>query len=256
MSAYSAVVDERRLLEQVASDYRARGYEVIVEPAPRTLPEPLRRFRPDLIAHGPDETLVIEVKRPDAPVEAANLSGLVEAAKQCGWRVALHPVPLSATADVMGPAHVADWADAAANLLEQNLIEQALVVAFPALEAVLNRLAADHSLHADRWSMERVLRELVAQDALSEAEFQLLDELWRVRSVVVHGRVVEIPGLGEKVRELIAVVRWYAEHPQLTVSAVAGALETEPDESSRRLDGIYPGIPTLIQEAVVRSLRH
>ena len=48
--------------QEVAREYEARGYRVLIEPGPNDLPQSLARFRPDLIARGSDETVLVEIK--------------------------------------------------------------------------------------------------------------------------------------------------------------------------------------------------
>jgi len=52
----------RQKLQEIAAEYQARGYEVLVEPGPEKLPEFLASFRPDLVARGPNESVVVEIK--------------------------------------------------------------------------------------------------------------------------------------------------------------------------------------------------
>ena len=49
-------------VREVAAEYEAQGYKVLVEPSPAKLPEFLEGFHPDLIAQGPNESVVVEVK--------------------------------------------------------------------------------------------------------------------------------------------------------------------------------------------------
>ena len=53
---------ERDRLDKVAQDYRARGYQVRIQPHREDLPDFLSSFEPDLLASGKGETIVIEVK--------------------------------------------------------------------------------------------------------------------------------------------------------------------------------------------------
>src|SRR5688572_13574751 len=77
----------REALERVASEYRERGYRVLVEPRGRDLPGFLRDANPDLIATRGDETLVIEVKNSPKDVDPVQLRVLSERiAAQRGWR--------------------------------------------------------------------------------------------------------------------------------------------------------------------------
>lgn len=53
---------EARRLQQVAEEYRARGYEVLLEPQRNQLPRALARLHPDLVARKGEELVVVEVK--------------------------------------------------------------------------------------------------------------------------------------------------------------------------------------------------
>ena len=55
-------IRERRKIREVAREYRRAGYEVLVEPSGPQVPAFLGDYRPDLIAVGDRESVVIEVK--------------------------------------------------------------------------------------------------------------------------------------------------------------------------------------------------
>lgn len=55
--------NEHELLSEVANQYRSQGYQVFVEPRVEGLPDFLREFRPDLVARGKKENVVVEVKQ-------------------------------------------------------------------------------------------------------------------------------------------------------------------------------------------------
>ena len=52
----------QRKVREIAADYRAHGYDVRIEPGPEELPAFLAGFRPDPIARGPHDSVVVEVK--------------------------------------------------------------------------------------------------------------------------------------------------------------------------------------------------
>ncbi|MFB0506541.1 MAG: hypothetical protein ACETWT_07405 [Thermodesulfobacteriota bacterium] len=49
-------------IEAVAREYRKKGYDVTIEPSSHELPSFLQGFRPDIIARGENEIVIIEVK--------------------------------------------------------------------------------------------------------------------------------------------------------------------------------------------------
>lgn len=58
---------ERRAIEVVAQELEEKGYSVVVEPKPATLPFELPSYQPDLLASRGDEHLIIEIKSKDFP---------------------------------------------------------------------------------------------------------------------------------------------------------------------------------------------
>ena len=74
-------------LQSVASRYKRNGYEVFLQPSGRALPKPLSRFRPDLVARGPHETVVVEVKSRSDLVKKPHLAQLARTVDRIpGWR--------------------------------------------------------------------------------------------------------------------------------------------------------------------------
>src|SRR5437764_152748 len=77
-------------LNEIAEDYRARGYDVKIDPRREDLPDFLSTFEPDLIASGRGETVVVEVKT-RRELSSAPSPQALEAALQNrpGWRFEL-----------------------------------------------------------------------------------------------------------------------------------------------------------------------
>ena len=55
-------VQEKHGIKQIADDFRSRGYRVLVEPTATDIPPFLENFRPNMIAHGPEDSVVVVVK--------------------------------------------------------------------------------------------------------------------------------------------------------------------------------------------------
>ena len=60
--AQSTLTTEQKYLDNAVRDYERKGYRVVKEPDPAALSDFLKDFRPDLLAYGDEETVVIEVK--------------------------------------------------------------------------------------------------------------------------------------------------------------------------------------------------
>jgi REase_AHJR-like protein len=76
----------RQKLQDIAAEYEARGYDVLVEPGPEKLPAFLAGFRPDLVARGPHKSVVIEGKVGTETAVSERFRDLAETIqRQPGW---------------------------------------------------------------------------------------------------------------------------------------------------------------------------
>jgi hypothetical protein len=90
-------------LQETAADYRAQGYDVHIEPGPEEVPAFLAGFRPALIARGPRDSVVVEVKvgtTTAAPERFRELAELIR--QQPGWRFSL--VVIDPRSDEVAPS--------------------------------------------------------------------------------------------------------------------------------------------------------
>jgi hypothetical protein len=93
----------QRTLQGIAADYRAQGYDVRIEPAPEEVPGFLARFRPDLIAHGSHDSVVVEVKIGTTTAASERFRELAERIQQQpGWRFSL--VVIDPRSDEVAPS--------------------------------------------------------------------------------------------------------------------------------------------------------
>jgi hypothetical protein len=84
-------VEYRRLL-RAARDYRKQGYNVILHPDARDLPEPLSGCPLDMIAEGKDDVIAVEVRsRPSLTLNGSeDLRRMTELVNQIpGWKFEL-----------------------------------------------------------------------------------------------------------------------------------------------------------------------
>jgi hypothetical protein len=61
MTSTNTPTEEGRLYD-IAEEYKQRGYKVTISPPPNRLPKFLGDFRPDIVAEGPNESVIVEVK--------------------------------------------------------------------------------------------------------------------------------------------------------------------------------------------------
>lgn len=197
MSAIPVSPADARLnrLYEIAQEYRAKAYRVIVGPSERELPEFLRGFQPDILVTSENDRAVVEVKARRALLgnEAfARMGKAVE--QQPGWRLELVLVPeenepeepLADSADV---ARVHTLLEQANELRDSGI---AIVPAFAALENAMIIAAGRAGLDLPSQSPNAVLRTLFAYGLLSKEAYDELTGAIEVRNDVAHGRRTDV----------------------------------------------------------------
>lgn len=256
MTPHSPLIAEYRVLERVAAEYEAQGYTVEVQPSPRNLPEPLRGLEIDLLMRRDDETVILEVGVPDQRHRSQDWERLQTGARALGWQVVLRNMTRADIAVPLDEMEIAERLADAERLLAAQASESALLVAWAATEAVLERLAELVELEPTVHESRGVVRGLHSLGALSEGEFTLLERLADLQSVTAHGRRPLKPATSAEIGLLIELTRWYLNNPTLVAYEIADRLAqdgaaAEAAEIERR----YPGVPALIRDEALALLR-
>ncbi len=185
---------EADLTRRVAEDYRAKGYDVIMQPSGQDLPEPLAGFRPDLIARKADKTVIIEVKSRQSLGREPYVEPLVRAVQQVpGARFELVIArpdiasPLPEQARPWRPGEAAGALDEATRLLEDGHPIAALLLGWAAAEAALPIVAAKEGVRTERNDASYLLNRLVSEGAIGERQYRSLQQALEMRNAVAHG---------------------------------------------------------------------
>jgi len=194
-------------LQEIAGEYEARGYEVVVEPGPEKLPKFLAGFRPDLVARGPNESVVIEVKVGTKTAASERFRELAEIIQhQPGWRFSL--VVIDPRSDEVAPPtqqlldrqEIADRLGRANELLKTGATDAAFLLMWVAVEALLRHIATREGLPLERVPSSSLMKELFSLGILSRSELDVAQRAFSVRNALVHG--FETTRLDETAREL------------------------------------------------------
>lgn len=197
----------RQKLQEIAGEYEARGYEVVVEPGPEKLPEFLAGFHPDLVARGPNESVVIEVKVGTKTAASERFRELAETIqRQPGWRFSL--VVIDPRSDEVAPPtqqlldrkEIADRLGRANELLRTGATDAAFLLMWVAVEALLRHIATREGLPLERVPSSSLMKELFSLGILSRSELAVAQRAFSVRNALVHG--FETTRLDETAREL------------------------------------------------------
>jgi len=184
----------RQKLQEIAAEYEARGYEVLVEPRPEQLPEFLAGFRPDLVARGPNESVVVEVKVGTQTAASERFRELAETIqRQPGWRFSL--VVIDPRSDEVAPPtqqllarqEIVDRLGRANELLKTGATDAAFLLIWVAVEALLRHIATREGLPLERVPSSSLMKELFSLGILSRSELEVAQRAFSVRNALVHG---------------------------------------------------------------------
>jgi hypothetical protein len=187
---------ESEAVARVAEAYRARGYGVELDtPLPAELGLPAS-FRADLVAYGPDELVLVEVKRRSALQGDETLQWIARAvAGHPRWRFELVLVPeppqdMPPMEHATGSESIDDALgalDSAERMAEAGFAEGALLAAFAAGEAVMRSIVMRLDPSAGSSTGLALAKTLVSLGEMEEGDVAWLTSAYRVRNAIAHG---------------------------------------------------------------------
>jgi REase_AHJR-like len=180
----------RKRLREIAAEYERRGYRVHIEPSPSQLPAFLRSYRPDLVAEGPDESVVVEVKVPGRSAPGDVWAALAAAVRdQPGWRLELM-VERSSFGEDLEPLNrqeiLARLREGQA-LLEHGSADAALLITWAGAEAALRLLFEAEDVEAPDWRPGTLIARLYSDGVLDREAYDVLVRGMNLRNAIAHG---------------------------------------------------------------------
>jgi len=201
----------RRKIAEIASDYSKHGYKVLVEPKEQELPNFLGGFRPDLVAIGPQYSVVVEVKIGTETAASERFQELVQTIQQQpGWRFSL--VVVDPRTDEVTPSiqplrdlgDITERLNEAEDLFREGSKDAAFIVLVSSTEAILRHIAIKENLPLERVPSSALFKELYSLGLLSINALNICLRALTVRNAIVHG--FESPGLDDIFHSLLAVI--------------------------------------------------
>ena len=189
MTSSNGSSQENRL-HDIAEDYKQRGYKVYVSPPAKRLPRFLSRFSPDIVAEGPNESVVVEVK------STARLRGteywkqLYSAVQQHpGWRLELviDNVWNRPTPKTINERQIEDRLQEGHRLTEQGMLAASLLITWAALEAAMRLASKNNEVELPDFRPQTLISRLYSDGLLERKEYDFLLDAMRVRNAVAHG---------------------------------------------------------------------
>lgn len=202
---------EARTLEQVAQEYRRKGYEVVVQPGAAHLPRSFAKLTPDILARRGNEVVVVEVKSRENLRQAPLASELAKAVQaQPGWRFELvianpeHQIPMPGGAEAWQQKEVQKRLQEAQGLFDTGHEEAALVLTWSAAEAAMRLAILREGLPMDRPDAAYLMKQLAFEGVLSRHDYNVLWRAMELRNAVAHGH--RPPELDPRaVRDVLAI---------------------------------------------------
>lgn len=257
-----------RAIIQTAHDLREQGYDVEVQPTAGSVPTWLRDMRPDIIARRGEQTIVAEVKTRGEIAESPYLKHLAsEVARHPGWSFLLVPVG-DESQEVPSAEEVRARAAEASALMRHGFPGPALIGAWAAVEGGLRRLLHRNAI-SSRSGPAGLIRELYANDLLSDRQFELLTGAVEQRNRLAHGLEAKEPidqGVVEQLvdladalasdqyRTVAELVEWFFDHyehpgqslPYETAEGGFQWLGRGPHDAEEVLRQQFAGVPEAV----------
>ena len=189
MAASNASIEESRLYD-IAEEYKQRGYTVTVTPPPKRLPKFLSKFRPDIVAEGPNESVVIEVKS-SRKVRGTDywkeLSSVVQ--QHPGWRLELvvNDASTRQPPETINKELIKERLKEGQQLSEQEMLAAGLLVTWSAAEAAMRLASNNYEIELPDFRPSTVISRLYSDGLLERDEYDFLLDCMRVRNAVAHG---------------------------------------------------------------------
>lgn len=188
---------ELQKIQSVANELTQQGYQVIIEPSKESLPFDLGNYKPDLIAQKGNQGVILAIKaRKRYSID--RLQQVAEnIATHAGWQFLLI-TPEDVTEDIAVKKDFPTWQELqtrlekVAQLIEQNLLEPALVYLWGAIEVMLRKRAIQQNLPIDRFPINHLLNHSYSSGEISMHTFDIFKANLEKRNKVAHGLVTDL----------------------------------------------------------------
>ncbi|MCP4702879.1 MAG: hypothetical protein GY862_39365 [Gammaproteobacteria bacterium] len=182
---------ELTALHKFADKYQAKGYNVLIKPDYRQLPEFLSDFEPDLLAEKDNDHIVIEVKSRQSLRYSEKMRRLADTVmRRPGWRFELLLTDTPATEESIPHAlekgELNGYIAELDKLLQEGMQLSAFMLVCITLEASMRYVAKQYELPADTPSL-RLSKELTHNGILSQEQFGFIEQAMEFHNSLAHG---------------------------------------------------------------------
>lgn len=153
------------------------------------LPDFLRRFHPDLIAVGPDRSVVVEVKAPGKVRRSDYWREIAEAVRSHqGWHLEIVPNgSAEPQEESISEEEIRGQLARSAALAEAGDLGASLLIAWSSAEAALRLIAERFDVSVSNLSPQSLINRLFSDGLMDREDYDVLVALMRTRNAVAHG---------------------------------------------------------------------
>jgi hypothetical protein len=213
---------ELQRVSELASEYRAKGFDVVIPRSSGDSPEFLRHFDyiPDLIAKSEKECLIVEVKSRQSSRDLGRLAAIADIVNaQPSWQFVL-VLTNSREVDRFAEPPNAEKArkllakSVAIGTSDETHLEAAFLFAWAALEASLRLLPEERKSSRSSSTPWTLIRNAAMEGHIGREQARNLDRLFKIRNSLLHAGNEVPPGLSD-----VELVRHITEEIILTNGA-------------------------------------
>lgn len=187
----TAQAEERAVLEEVASNLEAEGFQVFLQPSAEILPAFLRQYSPDAIAisaTSSSRNFVIEVAQEGAEAtrKAEALRNALKGHQEWDFRLYLvSPHKSSPSLQIVSYAEISQGIETVERLLAEAQVEPALLMAWATFEALCRAVMPDK--FAKPQTPGRLVEVMGSLGLLTPSEADRVRSLIGRRNAIAHG---------------------------------------------------------------------
>jgi len=189
MSSNKLTEHDKRIYN-IAEEYRQRGYGVTITPSSKRLPEFLRKFRPDILAEGPNESVVIEVKSFNKARPEKYWSELTNTIQQHpGWRFELiiGDIVKREPPKTIGREQISKLLEEGQRLAQEKMLQASLLITWSAIEAAMRLASKRNDVDLPDFRPTTVIGRLYTDGVLEREDYYFLLDCMRLRNAIAHG---------------------------------------------------------------------
>lgn len=202
-----------RKIKEIAKDYKNKGYDVIIDPKSKLIPDFLFDFQTDLIALSKMDNVVVQVKSSDSTTDynkLEELANIVNSKEK--WRFELvftNPrdrLNIEKEHKIIDSAKIGERIIECKSLLSLNSIESAFLLGWATLEASIRTKLRSINIKDDDIQKPslHLLKNLFSLGIINHNLLKQLEILNQYRNNLIHGFDAEINK--ENVKSLIEII--------------------------------------------------